>query len=256
MNNQTSTKTKTIELLDGFTDKEGNVHRKITFGRRVTVRDIWDLEANPQSGVRTQYNDLFIRRMITKFGELPMPPLLNVLLSLNKYDREDLTEASDAFLRESRGDAKADFIGEDTVKLYFGFEIGGAVYDVVKFGNILTGNDAVDADEFGEATRRNCFELSREICELSSSETPGLKLTGTVALAAFEDLDSDDYTVLAAAANKWRQTFRLKRKALQIERNRASRVSPATGIAATGSGDSADAGNQDSNVSGDDAAAS
>ncbi|MDQ4119866.1 MAG: hypothetical protein M3209_00180 [Acidobacteriota bacterium] len=239
--NENEKLTKTIELFGGYTDRKGVLHKTVTFSRRPTMLDLFNIDSNPQSQIPTQYHDLLIRTMISKFGDLTMPVLVNVLLALDQYDREDLNEAADAFLRETRDDRTAEFIDDETVKLAFGVTIDGAHYDIVKFGNVLTGKDAAEADDYGAGVRRACFEIGREIVELRSSEVD-LTRAGGLAIDQFNTMDAEDYAVLQTAAVRWRASFRLKRKALQRERDGVGRVPVVAGAENAGSGNSANAG--------------
>lgn len=86
----------TIELPIGCTaidlkTKKEAFHSKVTFGKRLMVKDLIALDNDPQAQNPTQYQDLVRRKMITKFGSLTMPVALNVLLGLDVIDRDDLS---------------------------------------------------------------------------------------------------------------------------------------------------------------------
>ena len=209
--------THSIELIGGITTtdkatKKEITHTTVTFGRRLTVKDLMLIEDDPQSSFNTQHQDLIRRRIITAFGSLKMPLTLPQMLSLDRIDRQDLAEGADYFLQKSRDERKAEYLEDNKVKLFFGFKIADVVYDTVQFGNRLTGNDDVAADRLGlNGIRRVSFELGKQITQLASSEH-SLTLDGTVDLETFETLDSEDFGILRIGGEMFTQSFRLGRK--------------------------------------------
>lgn len=221
--------THSIELIEGYKTTDPATgqeikHTTVTFGRRVTAKDLMSLDNDPQSANQTQYNDLIRRKMITKFGTLKMPVALNVLLSLDSIDRDDLAFAADRFLRESRGERTFEYLDNHTVKLPFGFDIDGTIYNVVRFGNRITGRDNVEADGYGNGVTRLCFTIGKQIAEISTEDNTA-SIKGTVELEHFDSLDSEDITILQVGSELWRQSFRHKRKAVSPERNGGDSVS-------------------------------
>ncbi len=212
-----------IQLIGGFTDKEDIVHDEVTFGKRLTARDLMDLDNDPQAANPTQYQDLIRRKMITKFGSLKMPVTLNALLALDSIDREDLGAAADKFLAISRGERTSEFRENNEVKLFFGFEIDGMIYDVVQFGNRTTGRDEVAADAVGNGIARVCFLIGQQISRISTSD--GLaSIDGKIDLKQFESLDAEDMNLLRIGAKMWRLSFRLRGKTISGERDGDDRV--------------------------------
>jgi hypothetical protein len=205
-----------IELIGGYTSKDSKsqeeiTHKKVTFGRRLTVGDLMLIADNPQAQIKTQHEDLIRARMITEFGSLKMPVTLPALLSLDRVDRQDIGEAGDYFLQLTRAERSAEFLEDNKVKLFFGFTIADVVYDTIQFGNRLTGNDDVEADRLGLSDiRRMCFELGRQISRLESSEH-ALTLEGQIKLEQFESLDSEDLGLLRIGGEMFTQSFRLGR---------------------------------------------
>lgn len=223
-------KTETIELIGGYTaiDKDTKkevVHKKVTFGKRLTAKDLIDLENHPQAANPTQHQDLIRRQMITKFGTLIMPVTLNALLSLDSIDRDDLDSAADRFLVLSREDRTGGLRENHEVKLMFGFEIDGAFYDVVTFGNRITGKDEVEADSLGLAgLRRNCFLIGKQISRIST-DGGAAEIKGQIDLEKFDSLDSEDLSLLGIGAEVARQFFRVKRNQVSTKPNSPSGVS-------------------------------
>lgn len=231
----------TIELPIGCTiinpkTKKETFHSEVTFGKRLTVKDLIALDNDPQAQNPTQYQDLLRRKMITKFGTLTMPVPLNVLLGLDVIDREDLEAAGNEFLRSSRGECTAEIRENHEVKLYFGFEIDGTLYDVVQFGNRITGKDEAEADVFGNGNARLCFLIGRQISRLSTSD--GLaSIEGKVAIENFNSLDAEDFNLLRTGAEMWKLFFRYKGKTISGKRDGGSSVSISTRNETDGKGD-------------------
>lgn len=215
-----------IELLTGYTDRTGTVHREVEFGRRVSVGDMMLLDSDPRAANATQYNDLLCRKMITRFGSLPLPIAETVLLSLDSVDREDVQVGVDRFLETSRADRKGE-IGEDACTLAFGFDIDGVHYDVVKFGRFTTGHDELQADVLGlKGISRECYLLGRQIESVENAD--GRKLEGAIAVEHFATLDGTDLVQLRIGARLRRLSFRLSRERVPSERTGADDL-PADG---------------------------
>ncbi len=208
-------KTETIELIGGYTDKDGKTHKTVTFGKRLTAKDLMNVDTNPQARIETQYQDLIRRQMITKFGTLKMPVGLNALSSLNSIDRDDLESAADRFLANSREGREGEFREINLIKLMFGFEIGETFYDVVEFGNQLIGLDEIEADVKGlRGVARDCFMVGRQISKLSTDDGTAASITGKVDLDKFDSLDAEDLSLLKVGGELYRQSFRLKRESV------------------------------------------
>ncbi len=222
-----------IELTEGYTDKDGKRHTAVTFGKRLTTKDLIDLDNDPQAQNPTQYNDLIRRKMLTKFGDLKLPVPLNVLLALDSLDREDLNAGANEFVRLSRGERTSEIRENNEVKLFYGFEIDGTVYDVIEFGRLNTGRDAVEADALGNGIARECFLVGRQIVKISTSD--GLaSIEGAVDLEKFYTLDSEDFNVARIGAKMFEVTFRLKRESVSRKRNGDNGHSSGAGAANVG----------------------
>lgn len=208
----------TIELIGGYTDKNEITHKEVTFGYRMNGLDVMNLDTDPQAKNPTQYNDLVRRKMITKFGTTAMPVPLTALLSLDSIDRDDLTTAAEKFLIGSRGERNSEFKSFDKVKLAFGFVIDGTEYDVISFGNRISGKDFVEADIFGNGIAQTCFLIGKQISRISTSDGTA-SIDGQVSLDQFNTLDAESISILRAGAELFRQSFRFKRETLSNERN-------------------------------------
>jgi len=198
----------TITLPMGHRDKDGALHTAVTFGRMITGRDLFTIDSDPQSQLQTQYDDLVLRTAITGFGTLKMPIGLNVLLGLDSIDREDLSDGFNNFSKANRDGAEAQIIDDRVLKLGFGYESNGLVYDRVEFGRRLTGMDQVEADKRKlDGIRRVCFLAGRQIVKLSQSDGAS-ELTGPVELDVFEKLFASDIQSIRVASEVYRQSFR------------------------------------------------
>lgn len=226
-----------IELITGYTDKKGVTHREVVFGKRLTTLDLIALDTDPQAQDPTQYNDLIRRKMITKFGGLSVPVGLNVLLSLDMIDREDLDRAADAFMAESRDGRTGETRDGNIVKLRFGFDIDGTMYDIAQFGALTTGRDEVEANKLSlEGVGRECLMIGRQIIALRTEDGTVADLAGPVALKAFEKLDAEDLQLLRIGARFWRVSFRLQRTRVSDEPHSESGVSDDEGNGNDGGG--------------------
>lgn len=240
------TMTHTIELLGGYTDKEGAIHRSVTFGRRLTVGELIKLDQDPQAQHLTQRALLIVRAGIIAFGTLSLldkqgrrrPVPVPFLLSLDSIDQEDLYEANSTFLRESRGERIASIVDSQLTALAFGFERDGVSYDLAHFGKRLTGYDLVEADRLKlGGVARTCWEIGRQIEKIASSET-GAELAGPLGLEWFETLDAEDLTPLIGGAEMWRQSFRRRGTGVSGQRTSGSGVRTDESNGPTGTGDS------------------
>jgi hypothetical protein len=198
----------TIELLGGYVDEKGNAHKSVTFGKRLTGKELFAIDEDPMGQLQTQYSDLLIRASITRFGLLSMPVPLSVLLALDFIDREDLSDGYNKFMAAGLEGRVAEFRADDEVRLSFGYESSGLVFDVVKFGTRLTGMDSVEADRRKLiGVRRECFMVGKQIVKLSQSDGTSV-LDGALELQQFDRLDAHDIATLRTASELWRQSFR------------------------------------------------
>src|SRR5437868_413314 len=141
--------TYTIELIEGYKDGKGVVHRRVTFGKRLKGRDLMDIDADPQSNLQTQHQLLILRGGITEFGTLPIPVPLTNLLELTIFDFEALVSANNEFLDNGLNGRQPEFISYNEAKLPIGYERNGLVYNRVHFGNRVKAMYLVLAEQEG-----------------------------------------------------------------------------------------------------------
>lgn len=210
-----------VELVEGYRDKKGTVHKRVTIGRRITGRELFSIDDDPQSDLPTQYSALILREKITEFGTLRMPVPLQALLQLDTSEWDAISKAADAFSEESRliydeSDPEAEPLrrspsfdpDRSLVKLAFGYEMNGVIYDQVEFGNRIRLSDEVEADRMLlKDIKRRCFLAGKQVSQLSQSEGP-LTLPGSLTLLMFNKIDLLDIEAVVAAAEVWRRTFR------------------------------------------------
>jgi hypothetical protein len=198
----------TVELDIGHTDPAGKKHTRVTFGRRISGKQVFDIDANPQSQIPTQNSDLLMIASITEFGALKMPVSLLVLLKLDSLDREDLSDAFQRFLDDGLGDRKVEYPSVGVVKMAIGYESNGLAYDLVEFGTRLTGMDEVEADKLKlNGIKRVVFLCGRQISKLKQTDGTS-ELDGPIGLDIFEQLDLVDIGAIRTAAEVWRYSFR------------------------------------------------
>ena len=240
--------THEIDLIEGYTDDKGVVHKHVVFGKSVTAKQLLELRTDPQASVNTQYEDLLLAKSITEFGALPMPVNLKQLLGLKSIDREDLRAGRDAFRRKIIGDRQPSFDFDTGVAtLLFGIKVGDLHYTHIQFGNDLTGYDEVAADKAGmtEPLARRAFLAGRMATQISTPE--GASIEGPLAYETIcsENVDEDDLFGLVTAAEYWRQTFRVRRET-------ASKTGPAKNDSVAGNENRMDASGDSSAAAGGD----
>lgn len=212
-------KEHTIELLEGYTDKNGKKHKTVTFGKRLTLGDMMMIDRDPQGQNPVLYEDLIRRLMITKFGTLNMPVMLPVLLKLDTIERDDLALAGNEFIRMTQPDDKGEFLPDNSVRLMFGLTIESVTYDVIKFGNRLTGQDQAEAYSKNLiGLSKLVYEIGKQVCEISDSES-GLSVKGSLTIEQMSQLDSEDFALLRVAGELYRQSFRFGREILSGKQN-------------------------------------
>lgn len=198
----------TIELPIGYTDSKEVTHKSVTFGHLITGKELFEIESDPQSALRSQYDDLILRQSITEFGSLKRPVPLSVFLALDSIDHDDLNEGLDIFSKKNREGREYEILASDKVKLVYGFEHNGLVYDVVEFGPRIIRMDDVEADKLGyEGARRHCFLAGKQIARFSQSDGASEWL-GPVGLDIFEQLLVADIQAIRVAGEVHRQSFR------------------------------------------------
>lgn len=193
----------TLTLSLGYKSGDGTTHKEVTFGRRPTGADLFRIEGDDIS--LTPFQTAMLQAAITRFGSLPMPTPITTLLRLTRPDLHALRKANNEFLKATAGGRKSEKLSPDTLKLAFGFQIGGVTFDVVQFGKLLTGYDELRADEL-EGWRRSCFLMGEQITKLSQTEGQA-ELVGPVAVEAFEGLDAADIFKLQEFEAEWLDSF-------------------------------------------------
>jgi hypothetical protein len=213
----------TIELRLGYRgraprDGEPEVHRRVTFGKRLKGQALFNIDGDPQSKLSTQYQDLILRDCITEFGTIKMPVPLQILLELDSIDRDDITEAHQKYMRESlrdrlakegieEGDAPC-VIDDTHVRLAYGYEHNGVRYDLVEFGNRLTGMSEVAADKKKlTGIRRTCFLAGLQITRLMQT-TGASEIEGPIGLDVFATMDLVDVQAIQMGSVAYRESFR------------------------------------------------
>ena len=195
-----------VTLNFGYEGRPGGPIRDLVVGRRVTGADLLRIndEGDGQAGI--QFQLAVLASAITEFGDFKMPVPPNVMLSLKRPDRRLIAKGYDALVRESSGGRKAQKLAPGRYRLERGFEFGETLYDVVEFGNHLSGFDELEADEMS-GFREVFFLLGKEITRLSQSEGAATK-SGPLAVEDFETLYAEDAFALQRYEADWYDSFR------------------------------------------------
>jgi hypothetical protein len=197
---------KIIRLHFGY-ERGTETLRDVVISRRVTGSDLFRIADEGDGQSQTQFQLMVLQSAITKFGDLKMPVPMNVLLSLKRPDRKRIADAYDALVAETTDRAsKSEKLGEGRYKLARGFDVEGTVYDVVEFGNHLTGYDELEADEMG-GYRKVCFLIGKELTRISQSSGPAV-LSGPFAVEMFEPLLAEEVFALQRFETDWYNSFR------------------------------------------------
>jgi len=206
----------TVDLMVGYTDARGLRHTRVVFGKRLTGKDLFRIDSDPQSEITTQYQDLIMRASIVEFGTMTMPVPLRALLSLDSIDRDDLAAAHHRFSMTSIDGRQPEIESDTRVLMIVGYELNGLTYDVVEFGRRLTGMDEVEADKRGYklgSIKRVCFLAGQQVSRLLQSNGAS-ELKGPIGLEVFEKLDALDLQALRLGSEVYRNSFRGTRTAL------------------------------------------
>jgi hypothetical protein len=186
------------------------LHQRFVFGKRPTGSDLLQISRRRESQIATQSALMYVRAALIEFGSLGKPPL-SVLLSLNEVDRDVLLGEYDRFLQLSGGERVVQELSESAVKLPFGLEVDGVLYDVIEFGGLLTGYQQVELERTGASgLELNCLSLIKQIKSVRQSEGKQ-RLNRALTLEDFESMDGQDITSLLEANSQWVDSFRRPR---------------------------------------------
>jgi hypothetical protein len=203
----------TVYLVTGYTEK-GVTHTEVTFGRRLRGRPLFDISAQAEG---VEYDSRLYQAAVTRFGSLPSPIPLKAFLSLAAIDRELLEEGYNKFMQDSMSGRMSEAIDESTIKLAIGFQQGDLLYNVVTFGNQLTGYDELKAERHRfSAMEKTCFLLGMEITKFST-EDGAHSLETPIGLSVFWQMDAIDLVALNQARGEWFESIRAAIEARRSE---------------------------------------
>ncbi len=203
-----------VNLKDGHVPLEGEdrtPQKRIVISRRPTGADLFRINRDEQSQLNINFELMMTAACITEFGNLSLPVPLGVLLKLKAYDRQALSEGRNVFLAKTLGERITESLSDEKVRLAFGLTAGGQVYDIVEFGNVLTGFDELEVERQAEkGTHDLPLLLMREIKSLSKSgdEDGAAGYSGPFDISMFEEADWLDMVALSEARQRWRNSFR------------------------------------------------
>lgn len=198
-----------IELFNGYTDKKGKIHKQIEISKLIKAGEFFFLEATWGNQSPTTLTAYLLSHAITKFGKLEIPVSTNILLELYKTDLEDLVAIFNSFTEQN---GTPILIDEKTVKLVFGLEKDGTIYDLAEFGKLTTGKDVVEAEmKELSGNREAVFLAGKEIVRLKQSNGD-LVLEGELNLETIGELYLIDALGIVEQSKIWNQYQYIVRK--------------------------------------------
>ncbi|HEX8177847.1 MAG TPA: hypothetical protein VF543_22350 [Pyrinomonadaceae bacterium] len=198
---------QSVKFLRGYTDENGKEHKSATIGRRIKGRDLFEIDEELK-GLTPSVTDLpFYRAATVSFGELKEPFPMKAFLSLVSIDRERLVKAYEDFIRETSKEREVEIISDDTVRLAFGIERDGSIYNVAKFGYLLTGFDEIEADDKRyTGMKRVCYLLRKEIISFTTQDG-ALSLPCPLPMTVLEEMDMVDILALRETSLRYSDSF-------------------------------------------------
>ena len=193
----------------GDETEENKTHILVEFGKRPTAREFLK-SAEEADGSDTFYQLALRAATITRFGDLPIPVPMSVLLSLNQIDRATLDAGFNDFMaataKEKQETSGAPESG--TAHLMFGLEGGGRLFEIVQFGNFLTGYQELEIEK--EAGSDSGIErlLLRIAKQIKGGVDDGKVFEGNFTAESVGKMDASDFLVLREAEDAWLNSFR------------------------------------------------
>lgn len=210
-----------VTLPNGHVPPEGEdrePQKRVVFGRRPTGTDLMKIAEDAQSQLDTNYELMLTAACITEFGGLQTPVPLGVLLALKRHDRRALLKGRNTYLEKSLGSRTVEALSDEGVRLAYGLQAGGQVYELVKFGNELTGLQEVEVEAKGfEGWRRVAALMALEIKQLAQPGEGGATFSGPFDLAMFEQADWLDLIAMGEARDRWINSFRVLDESVTVE---------------------------------------
>ncbi len=197
---------RTFYLPFGYQDKEdgGKVHKRVVIGKRPVAKDFFFDTSNSN----VQFDAMLHAASIVEFGDMKMPVPLTVLLSLNRIDREKIASEVMQYMGETIGKREAKILEPGKVKLAIGIKCDEQVYDVIKFGTLLTGYDEIEIEKTGATGwQKHLMTIAKEIVLLSHNQS-GLERNNEVNIEEIENLDFFDLAILKEVEEAWLDSFR------------------------------------------------
>lgn len=198
-----------LELLEGFADEKGTKHTKVEIGNLTKAGEYFLFESIWEDFSETALNAFLLSRAITKFGTLKTPVSESFLLNLLSTDLEDLGNALNEFTAQN---GTPQLYAQNTIKLIYGIEKDGVVYDLVEFGAHTKGFDEVQKERLNLSGNRGmAFLAGKEIVKLYQSEGEKSLNTG-LDLEAFSQMYLIDVIGILEQSKIWNELTYLERK--------------------------------------------
>ena len=215
--------THKIELPDGYTDSQGTRHTSLTFARRVTGADLFDLEARrerlaqikaslPLRGLARHAKtselegeaEVYVL-VISEFGTLKPEQFKDALMRLTERDFRAVRSGFSRFEQQSAQGRAPESLGPDLLRLGFGLEREGVRCHLLTFGRKLLVQDLVwtERASWGAVTAAS-YLAGRQVSYFSTDDG-ARRFDGPLSLADFRQMDAEDVLATDAAVEAWRE---------------------------------------------------
>lgn len=212
MSKKPNSAARKFNLKFGYPDKENPeiIHREVVINRRPTGADFFRAveDGTDDGAANTRINLSLIKAAITKFGDITMPVPVTVLFSLNEIDEGKLNDEYLLYLLATQPETEQMILEDQRAQLAFGIERDGVKYQIVEFGNLLTGYDRMKIQS--ETQNEWIFQakkMAREVVKISTLD--GVQfVAGELTFEEIEAMDATDLIVLRETEARFLNSFR------------------------------------------------
>ena len=129
-------KPATVELYDGSVFEIGNLGK---------MKDYFAFETANPNRTQTETKAFLITQVVTKCSHF-YPVLIDDVLNLDSYSFNYLLTQCEWFLEQN---GKPTFLDLHTLKLVYGLEVNGEIFDLIEFNGIAKASHQADGERLG-----------------------------------------------------------------------------------------------------------